>query len=101
MYHVGPVCAAAVAALTIAIGAVQAQTTKPAAPPAFETEPFSGSDLIHGKKLTEAECQALPSAVWVVAEGQQECIRYYHSAAGGGGSEVIISLPQDLVSTNS
>jgi len=100
MYHVGPVCAAAVAALTIAIGAVQAQTTKPAAPPAFETEPFSGSDLIHGKKLTEAECQALPSAVWVVAEGQQECIRYYHSAIGARGSEAIVRLSEDMVLIN-
>ncbi len=82
------------------MGPVQAQRTAPTAAPAFETEPFSGSDLIHGKKITEAECQALPSAVWVVADGQRECIRYFHSAAAGGGSEVIIRLSQDLVSTN-
>jgi len=38
--------------------------------------------------------------VWVVAEGSGKCIRYFHSAAGGGGSEVVVSLPQDMVSTN-
>jgi pimeloyl-ACP methyl ester carboxylesterase len=100
MYHVGAICAAAAAALTIALGAVQAQDTKPVAAPAFESEPFSGSDLIHGKKITESECAALPSAVWVVVDKQRECIRYFHSTAGGGGSEVVISLPQDVVSTN-
>src|SRR5262245_897758 len=100
MHHVGAICAAAIAALTVAVGPVQAQSTVPAAAPAFETEPFSGSDLIHGKKITQAECEALPSAVWVVADGQRECIRYFHSAAGGGGSEVVIRLSQDLVSTN-
>jgi pimeloyl-ACP methyl ester carboxylesterase len=101
MHHIGAGCAAAVVALALAVGLVHAQgTAPPAAAPSFEKEPFSGSDLLRGKKITEAECQALPSAVWVVAEGQQECIRYYHSAAGGVGSEVIVRLPQDLVSTN-
>jgi dienelactone hydrolase len=100
MHHFGAACAAAIAALALAMGPVQAQRTAPTAAPAFETEPFSGSDLVHGKKITEAECAALPSAVWVDVEGQRECIRYFHSAAGGGGSEVIIRLSQDLVSTN-
>jgi pimeloyl-ACP methyl ester carboxylesterase len=100
MHQVGAICAGAIAALTVAVGPVQAQSTVPAAAPVFETEPFSGSDLIHGKKITEAECAALPSAVWVVADGQRECIRYFHSAGAGGGSEVVISLPQDIVSTN-
>jgi hypothetical protein len=72
MHHIRAACAAALAALALALGPVQAQRTTT---PAFETEPFSGSDLLHGKKITEAECQALPSAVWVVAEGQRECIR--------------------------
>jgi pimeloyl-ACP methyl ester carboxylesterase len=100
MYHSGAACAAVIAALALAIGPVQAQRNAPKAAPAFETEPFSGSDLLHGKKITEAECAALPSAVWVVVEGQQECIRYFHSAAGGRGPEVIVRLSQDLVSTN-
>jgi dienelactone hydrolase len=99
MHHFGATCAAAIAALAFVIGPSQAQRT-PTAVPAFETLPFSGSDLLHGKKITEAECAALPSAVWVVVEGQQECIRYFHSAAGGRGSEVIVRLSQDLVSTN-
>jgi len=95
MHKLGPACAAAIVALALAVVPVHAQRT---APP-FEKEPFSGSDLLHGKKITQGECEALPSAVWVVAEGQRECIRYYHSS--GGGSEVIVNLPHDLVSTNS
>jgi pimeloyl-ACP methyl ester carboxylesterase len=100
MHKLGPACAAAIVALALAVGPVHAQSTALPAAPSFEKEPFSGSDLLHGKKITQAECEALPSAVWVVAEGQQECIRYFHSAAGGGRSEVIIRLSQDLVSTN-
>src|SRR5262245_22774544 len=100
MRRSGLACAAAITALTLVVGPVHAQSTAPPAAPSFEKEPFSGSDLLHGKKITQAECEALPSAVWVVAAAQQECIRYFHSAAGGGRSEVIIRLSQDLVSTN-
>src|SRR5215510_320584 len=103
MHKLGPACAAAIVALALvalalAVGPVHAQGTAPA--PSLEKEPFSASDLLNGKKITQAECEALPSAVWVVAEGQRECIRYFHAAARTGGSEVIISLPQDMVSTN-
>src|SRR5262245_3282118 len=103
MHKLGPACAAAVVALALvalalAVGPVHAQGTAPA--PSLEKEPFSASDLLNGKKITQAECEALPSAVWVVAEGQRECIRYFLTAATTGGSEVIISLPQDMVSTN-
>ena len=100
MHKLGPACAAAIVALALAVGPVHAQSTAPPAAPSFEKEPFSSSDLLHGKKITQAECEALPSAVWVVAEGQRECIRYFLSAARGGGSEVVIRLSQDLVSTN-
>jgi pimeloyl-ACP methyl ester carboxylesterase len=100
MHKFGAGCATAVVALALAVGLVHAQDTAPPAVPSFEKEPFSGFDLLHGKTITQAECEALPSAVWVAADGQRECIRYYHSAAGRGGSEVIISLPQDMVSTN-
>jgi pimeloyl-ACP methyl ester carboxylesterase len=96
MRRSGLACTAAIVALALAVGPVHAQSTAPS----FEKEPFSGSDLLNGKKITQAECEALPSAVWVVAEGQRECIRYFHSAAGGSGSEVIVSFPQDMVSTN-
>jgi pimeloyl-ACP methyl ester carboxylesterase len=100
MRRSGLACAAAIVAFSFVVGPVRAQSTAPAATATFEKEPFSGSDLLHGKKITQAECEVLPSAVWVVAEGQRECIRYFHSAAAGGGSEVIIRLSQDLVSTN-
>ena len=98
--NLGSACATAVVALGLAAGPVHAQSTTPAAAPPFETEPFSGSELLKGKKITEAECEALPSAVWVVADEHRECIRYFHSAAGGRGSEVIVSLPHDAISTN-
>src|SRR5262245_59329910 len=103
MHKLGPACAAAVVALALvalalAVGPVHAQGTAPA--PSLEKEPFSASDLLNGKKITQAECEALPSAVWVVAEGQRECIRYFHAAARTGGSEVIISLSEDMVLIN-
>jgi len=98
MHKLGPPFAAAIVALALAVGPVHAQRRAPV--PSFGKEPFSGTDLLNGKKITQAECEALPRAVWVVAEGQRECIRYFHSVAGGGRSEVVIWLSPDLVSTN-
>src|SRR5262245_34646435 len=99
MRDIGSACVAALVALGLTAEPAHAQRTAPTAAPSFETEPFSGPELLNGKKITEAECAALPSAVWVVAEGQRHCIRYYHTAAGGG-SEAIIYLHGDVVSTN-
>jgi pimeloyl-ACP methyl ester carboxylesterase len=77
-----------------------AQTVAPATVPKFETEPFSGAELLSGKRITQAECAALAGAVWVAVDQQGECIRYYHSTAGGSGADVLLVLTADVVSTN-
>jgi len=66
----------------------------------FETEPFSGAEVLRGKRITQAECAALPGAVWVAVDQQGECIRYYHSTAGGSGPEVVIFFSTEVASTN-
>src|SRR5205807_1713764 len=63
-------------------------------------EPFSGAELLRGKRITEAECAALPGAVWVAVDQQGECIRYYHSTAGGVGPEVVVFFSTEVASTN-
>jgi pimeloyl-ACP methyl ester carboxylesterase len=77
-----------------------AQTVAPATVPKFETELFSGAELLSGKRITQAECAALAGAVWVAVDQQGECIRYYHSTAGGSGADVLLVLTADVVSTN-
>jgi hypothetical protein len=64
MRHRVAVLACALAVLGIARESAQAQSIAPATAPNFETEPFSGSELSRGKRLTDAECAALPGAVW-------------------------------------
>jgi dienelactone hydrolase len=98
MRDLGLAGAAACVAIALTAGPLHAQTA--AAAPRFETEPFSGSDLLNGKRIAEAECAALPSAVWVVVDKQGECIRYYHSAAGGAGPDVAVYLNTDAVAVN-
>src|SRR5207244_2632262 len=81
-------------ALVLGLAGAHAQT--PATPaPKFETEPFSGSELLNGKRSTEIECADLAGAVWVVVDGKGECIRYYHSNAGGTGTDAVFYLGSD------
>jgi pimeloyl-ACP methyl ester carboxylesterase len=80
--------------------AAHAQSVAPATVPKFETELFSGAELLGGKRIREAECAALAGAVWVAVDRQGECIRYYHSTAGGSGPEVVVDFSPDVVSTN-
>ena len=70
------------------------------APSKFEREPFSGAELLRGKRITQVECAALPGAVWAAVDQQGECIRYYHSTAGGSGSEVVVFFSAEVASTN-
>ncbi len=96
--------AAALASVAVisacAAGATRAQSGP--VPPAteFSPEPFSGPELLKGKLATQAECAALPTAVWVSIDRQGECIRYYYSAAGGSGAEPVVFFSSDAVSTN-
>jgi pimeloyl-ACP methyl ester carboxylesterase len=80
--------------------AAHAQSIAPTTASKFETEPFSGAELVRGKRITQAECAALPGAVWAAVDQQGECIRYYHSTAGGSGSEVVVFFSTEVASTN-
>src|SRR5262249_62190590 len=66
----------------------------------FEPQPLWGAELLGGKRITQAECAALPGAVWAAVDQQGECIRYYHSTAGGSGSEVVVVFSTEVASTN-
>jgi pimeloyl-ACP methyl ester carboxylesterase len=98
MRHFVIVCALVV--LGIARASAQAQSTTPAPIPNSEAELFSGSELLRGKRIAQAECAALPGAVWVAVDEQGECIRYYHSTAGGSGSEAVVLVSSEVASTN-
>jgi hypothetical protein len=88
MRHFAGAFVCALFVLGLAREAAQAQSTASTTASKFETEPFSGAELLRGKRITQAECAALPGAVWAAVDQQGECIRYYHSTAGGSGSEV-------------
>ena len=80
-------------------GAAHAQgVTATAAGP--EAIPFSDTELLGGKHMTQAECNALDHAVWVTAGGTSECIRYYPSGFGNRRAEPIIAFSSDVVSSN-
>jgi hypothetical protein len=99
MRQFGAAFALVLCALPLDRGRALAEAGAPA-PPAFETELFSGAELLAGKSMTEAQCATLPGAAWVVVDRRGACVRYYHSTAGGSGREALISLTVDVVSTN-
>ena len=43
------------------------------------------ADLIRGITVTQAQCAALPQAVWVNVTGREFCIRYYPVHRGRRG----------------
>ena len=53
------------------------------------------SDMIRGINMTQAQCGALPSTVWVPAMGRNFCFRYYLATAGGEGSRPVVYFPGD------
>jgi hypothetical protein len=52
-------------------------------------------DLLHGIRITQAQCAAIPSTVWVNVSGRDYCMRYYLSTAGGEGSRPLVFLQGD------
>src|SRR5512132_2684590 len=100
MRHFVAVLVCALVVLGIAREAAQAQSPTPATAPNFEAEPFSSSELLRGKRITQAECAALPGAVWVAVDQQGECIRYYNATAGGSGPEAVVLVSSEVASTN-
>jgi pimeloyl-ACP methyl ester carboxylesterase len=100
MRHFARAFVCALVVLGVGREAVHAQSSAPTTASKFETEPFSGAELLRGKRIAQAECAALPGAVWVTVDQQGECIRYYHSTAGGSGSEVVVFFSTEVASTN-
>ena len=57
-------------------------------------ERFLIADLLKGRVVTEAQCAATSSAVWISSvPGAPACIRYYYSEAGGQGGTALAVLP--------
>jgi dienelactone hydrolase len=100
MRHTAAVLVCPLFALGLMPDAAHAQAAAPATAPKFETEPFSGAELLGGKRITQAECAALAGAVWVAVDQQGECIRYYHSTAGGSGPEALVVFSAEVAATN-
>jgi pimeloyl-ACP methyl ester carboxylesterase len=84
--------------IAMAVEPAAAQSASPVTK--FETEPFSGSELLNGKRITEDQCASLPGAVWVVVDRQGECIRYFHATTGSRGSEAVVFIGPDVVAVN-
>jgi len=54
------------------------------------------ADVARGIVMTQAQCEAIPQAVWVEALGRNLCMRYYLSTAGGEGLRPVVFLQGDL-----
>ena len=63
---------------------------------ADDTGAFSVADVLQGKQISQAECRTIPSAVWVTADDESECLRYYMSP-GAAGREAVVLLNGDFV----
>jgi hypothetical protein len=56
------------------------------------------SALMRGLTMTEAQCSALPQAVWITADGKSFCVRYYLSVAGGSsGDRPVVMIQGDQI----
>jgi dienelactone hydrolase len=55
----------------------------------------SVADQLRGITMTEAQCAALPQAVWLGVMSRNYCIRYYLSTAGGAGPRPAVFLQGD------
>ena len=100
MRQFAPAFVCALFVLGLGREAAHGQSIAPTTAPKFEAEPFSGAELLRGKRITQVECAALPGAVWAAVDQQGECIRYYHSTAGGSGAEVLVFFSAEVASTN-
>jgi hypothetical protein len=52
-------------------------------------------DMLHGITIIRAQCTAIAQAVWISADGQDFCVRYYLSTAGGEGRIPVVFLQGD------
>jgi hypothetical protein len=86
---------AALAAAAVLGSTGRAAVTAPAQPGDTGAN-FSVADVLNGKQISQAECRAIASAVWVSADGSSECLRYYMSPAPSG-HEAVVLLNGDFV----
>jgi hypothetical protein len=52
-------------------------------------------DMYGGIVMNQAQCAAIPQAVWVSPRGSSFCMRYYLSTAGGHGDRPVVFLGGD------
>ncbi len=60
-------------------------------------ERFSEQQLRFGSKSERTICEALPTAAWVVVEGEGDCIRYYKSGNWQDARELVVYLHGDII----
>jgi len=65
------------------------------APSSASTSLLDPRDMARGVTITQPQCAALGSAVWVRAMGRDFCIRYYLSTAGGEGRRPVVFMQGD------
>jgi hypothetical protein len=53
------------------------------------------ADMLRGIHMTQAQCAAIPSTLWLAVAGQPFCIRYYLSNSGGEGRQPVVFLQGD------
>jgi pimeloyl-ACP methyl ester carboxylesterase len=56
---------------------------------------MSARDIRDGVEVSEAQCKALASALWLKAAGRHFCIRYWLSAITGMKDEAVVALHGD------
>jgi hypothetical protein len=66
-----------------------------AATTASRADVIRAEDMLQGVVITQAQCAALPTAVWVRVLNRPFCVRYYLSTAGGDGRRPVVFLEGD------
>lgn len=62
--------------------------------------PFPAAEALHGTTATPELCARVPGGLWVEADGEGECIRYYgFGLAESGNSQVLVYLGGDVLLT--
>jgi hypothetical protein len=58
-------------------------------------ETLRKDDMLRGVTMSQAQCAAIPQAVWVNVYGRDFCVRYYMSSVGGEGKHPVVFLQGD------
>jgi hypothetical protein len=77
----------------VRLAAATALALSAAAPAHAHIVPLA--DMLHGIRMTPAQCASIPQTVWVNAMGRDYCIRYYLSTVGGEGARPVMFLQGD------